>query len=541
MELREYVMPLRRWWWLILVATLVAAVSSYFATRPQPYVYRSRTTLLLGTAAEDPNPTGNDVWLAQQLMSTYTELAQRDTVRNATMESLGLSKLPEYTLQMIPNTQLIEISVVDTDPHRAQAVANQLAEQLIRLTPNTPDGALQQRQSFVNQQLDELEVKIKETQEEIVKKQSELAELFSARRIDDAQNELNALQTKLTSLQANYASLLTNTQRGAINTMRVVEVAPLPTIPIGPNKLLTILLAAFIGFVLAVAAAYLMEYLDDTLKSPEDAQRHLELATLGMVPEIERQSIENGLITLTEGRGMAAESFRVLSTNLRFIALDSPIRSLVVTSAAPIEGKSLTASNLAIAMAQAGRRVILVDADLRKPNLHRLFKVPNNVGVTSMLLEDHSDPKLFLQPTEIPSLSLITSGRLPPNPTDLLGSNRMRDLLNKLLDQCDLLVLDAPPILGMADAPVVAAQVDGSLLVLDFGRTRSGTAQQAVNALKQVGARVVGVVLNRIPPRQNGHYYYYYYSDDGNGSQTKRKSTSPNARAIGQHERRGKA
>jgi len=508
LELKEYVIPLRKWWWLIVAATLVAMLSSYFATRQQPSTYRSSTTLLVGTAAANPNPTGNEFYLAQQLASTYIEIAQRETVRNATMTALSLDWLPEYTMRMIPNTQLIEISVVDINPERAQAVARELAVQLVQLAPTSSGQETEERQAFVNQQLDELEAKIAETQDEIVRLQNELADLFSARQIADTENQITALESKLNTLQANYASLLAGTGSGAVNTLSIVEPATLPTTPIGPNKLYTILLAAAIGFILAAGAAYLMEYLDDTLKTPEDVQRDLGLATLGLVPAMDQQSDESALITLTDSKAMTAEAYRVLSTNLRFTALDTSIRSMLVTSAAPMEGKSLTAANLATAIARTGQRVILVDADLRRPGLHRLFDLRNDVGVTSALLEDHPDLGRLLQPTAVPDLRLLTSGRLPPNPTDLLGSTRMRNLLDRLVEQADVVVLDAPPAIGMADAAILAAQVDGSLLILEYGRTRRGAAQQAMSALQQVGARILGVVLNRIPPRHNSHYYY---------------------------------
>ena len=222
MELKEYILPLRRWWWLIIASTLVAVVASFLATRQQAPIYQTHTTLMIGSAFDNPNPSGNEFWLTQQLANTYTDIAQRQTVRAATMDSLGLSWLPEYTVRVVPNTQLIELKVVDTSPERAQAVADELANQLILQTPSGSDPEQEQRQVFINQQLAELERDIQATKDEITRKQDELAGMFSARQIADAQTQIQGLQNKLSTLQANYAALLTNTVKGAINKLQVL-------------------------------------------------------------------------------------------------------------------------------------------------------------------------------------------------------------------------------------------------------------------------------------------------------------------------------
>ncbi len=509
MELKEYIAPLRKWWWLIVASVLVATVSSFLAMRQQPPIYQSRATIMVGRAIENPNPTGNDFWLTQQLAGTYADIAQRAPVREATMAALGLKWLPAYTVRAVPNTQLVEITVVDTSPPRVQAVAAELANQLIRQTPASSAGETQQRQAFVKSQLDELEVKIKETQAEITKKQDELGNMFSARQIADAQTQIAGLQTKLTTLQANYAALLSNTQQGSINTISVIEPPALPTTPIGPNKLATILLAAAIGLVLAGGAAYLLEYLDDTLKNPDDVQKELGLTTLGAVPLIENSDGE--LAAMSGGQSAAAESYRVLRTNLQFAAVDRPLRTLLITSPAPIEGKSMTAANLAAALAQAGRRVVLVDTDLHRPRLHRIFKLRNNAGITSALLEEHPALDALLQETQVQNLRVLTSGPLPPNPAELLGSTRMKELLAELTALADIVVLDSPPATALSDAAILSTQCDGVLLVLDSGKTRREVAKRALEALKRVNARVVGALLNRMPTRGAGYYYYYYY------------------------------
>ncbi len=514
MELREYIRPFRKWWWLIIGATLIATVSSFFATRQQPPIYSTRATVMIGSAIENPNPNGNEFWLTQQLANTYADIVKRDNVRQSTMQALGLAWLPDYTARVVANTQLIEISVTDTDPQRAQAVANELTNQMIQLSPTGPGQEDMQRQEFINAQLDDLEAKIADTQAEIARRQTELANMFSARQIADTQTQISGLQNKLSTLQANYAALLSNTQQGALNSITVIEPAALPMWPVGPNRSATIMLAAAIGFLLAAGAAYLLDYLDDTLKNPDDVQKTVELTTLGAVPRMEGVGPGNELAVATEGQSAGKEAFRVLRTNLQFAAVDRPLHALMVTSPAPNEGKSMTVANLAGAMAQAGRRTVLIDCDLHKPRLHRLFGLRNNVGVTTALLEEHPVLDGLLQDTPIPGLQVLTSGPLPPNPAELLGSTRMREFLAELLTQFDMVLLDSPPTAALSDAAILSTQCDGVLLVLDAGKSRREVARRAMEALRRVNARVVGAVLNRMPMQGDSYYYYYYYTYD---------------------------
>jgi non-specific protein-tyrosine kinase len=508
-ELRQYLIPLRRWWWLILAAALVGGLSSFVATRTQPAIYSTRSTIMVGNTIDNPNPNSSDLYLNQQLATTYADLARRDNIREATMAALGLKQLPEYSARVVPNTQLVEISVTDTVPQRAQAVANELVMQLAKLSPSGPGGRNDARQSFIEGQLTALESKIKATEDEITIKQDALANMFSARQLADAQVAISALQTKLTTLQANYAALLSSTSKGAINTINVIEPAALPHKPVGPNKALTVLLGTAIGVILAAAAAYLMEYLDDTLKNPDDVQESLGLTTLGAVPQIANGGAE--LVGLAYSRSAAAEAYRVLRTNLQFAAVDSPLHTLLITSASSCEGKSLTAANLAVALAQAGRSVILADTDLHRPRVHQYLGLPNRRGVTTALLEEQLSLDEVLQPGPVPGLRVLTSGPLPPNAAELLGSARMHDLMTLLKDEADVVVFDSPPAGVLSDAAVISTQTDGVLLVVDAGLTRRHIARRTVEALRHVNAHLLGVLLNRMPARGGDYYYDYDY------------------------------
>ena len=322
---------------------------------------------MIGRTMSDPNPNYSDVYMMEQLANTYADLAQRAPVRKATMASLGLNWLPRYTVQLVPNTQLLQITVTGADPGLAQAAADALAQALVAQSPTQGNSETQLRQGFVKAQLDELEAGIKDTQDEIAKMQTELAGMLSAREIADAQTQIAALRSKRADLQANYAALLSNTAQGAANTLTVVEPAELPTTPTGTSKTRTLLLVGAIGLILSAGTAYLLSYLDDTLKTPVDVKRTLGLTTLGAVPEVANSKDGQELVMLSGSHSAASEAYRVLRTNLQFAAVDHPLRTLLVTSPAPSEGKSLSTANLAVALAQAGQRVVVVDADLHRP------------------------------------------------------------------------------------------------------------------------------------------------------------------------------
>lgn len=507
-ELRDYILPLQRWWWLVLASTLLAALSSLALSMTQPDRYQSRATVMVGAGIQDPNPDSMQFFMSQQLATTYADLAQRPTVQEATMNALGLTWLPAYAVSTVPNTQLMEVVVTDTDPARAKAVVDELVNQLILRSPAGREE--QARQDFVSQELTEMEQAIRATKDEVSQRQNELGNLFSARQIADAQSQIFALQDKLNSLQANYATLLATTQRGAVNTINVVEPGNLPGGPLSSNIMWNVLLAAAVGFMLGAGGAYLIEYLDDSIKNSNSVERDLGSTTLGAIPEFSADDKANELVMLGRSQSPGAEAYRILRTNLQFAAVAHELNRLLVTSASPGEGKSTTAGNLAVAIAQAGRRVVLIDADLHRPRQHRVFKLVNNVGVTSALLSDPTNVEMFLQRTPIASLRVLTTGPLPPNPAELLGSQRMRDLLNTLQQHADVIVIDSPPTTAVADTAVLSTLVDGVLLVVETGKTGREPARRALAALNQVQAHVVGVVLNRMPTRGSGYYYYHY-------------------------------
>lgn len=532
MELKTYISPLLKWWWLLLVAAAIAGGTSYLAVSRQPPIYQARATLMIGSAINNPNPIGNEFWLSQQLAQTYTDIAQRAVVKDAVKEALGLTWLPSYSARTLPNTQLIEITVNDSSPERAMVVANELANQLILQTPvsGRQEGD-SERQAFTSQQLDELELRIRETDAEILTKQQELAQLVSARQIAEMQNQVAALEAKRTILQSNYATLLASSSQGAVNRLSVIEPATTPQAPIGPDVMGTVMTAAVIGLSLAVAAAYLLEYLDDTVKNPNDVVSVSQLPTLSGIAEYRPDSDGlRGLVTISKPRSPIAEAYRSLRTAVLFSNVDQNVRTLLISSPGPAEGKSFTAANLAVVMAQAGHKVLLVDADFRRPTQHRIFNINRNYGLTDLLIEVPvtRDPAhlvdLFicinraLSRTPQANLYVLPCGSIPPNPAELIGSAKMKALLGLLTTQYDIVIIDSPPALAVTDAVILGTRVDSVLLVSRAGSTRRNQLKSAVERFREVNANMAGVVLNRVTAGSGDYYAYYYrrtyYNDD---------------------------
>ena len=516
MEFKRYYLPLRRWWWLLLGAMLIAALSSFVATLRQPPIFQSLTTLMIGQVITNPNPTTAELTLSQQLAENYAEIANREPVRIATMQALGLTKLPDYRATALPDGQFIEIVVTDTIPDRAQAVATELANQLIMRSPTGNQSDEQERQVFIQDQLDNLQIQITETEDEITSLREALGEMDSARQIADTQLQINALEAKLSDLQTIYSDLLANTQGGALNTISVIEPAYKPVRPIGPNKILIVLLSAAIGLSLAVAAAYILDYLDDTVKNAEDVEQLTNAPIIGYLSDMDFENV-GALYVAENPRHPGVEEIRSLRANLEFAGVDQPLKTLFVSSADKEDGKTSVAANLAVVMSQAEKNVIIVDADLRRPNVHNFFGLPNNIGLSD-IFRGRLNIEDVIKEWPGGSVSVITAGTPPPNPAELLGSKKMGQVIEELKKNADIIIFDGPPFI-VADAPVIGAKVDGVLVVVRVGHTHEPAINAMMEQIDRSHAKIVGVVLNRIPPKGVGYYtgnrYYasYYQSE----------------------------
>jgi capsular exopolysaccharide synthesis family protein len=446
-ELRYYLDLLRRWWWLLIGVTLVFAAIVYYLTDLQPRVYRATTTIFVNQSAAPGAITYSDALLNQQLVKTYSQMAEQPVVLEQVLQRLPIALMVSdlsnmVSAQPIRDTQLIQISVTGNHPVMMTDIANATAE------------------VFVEQQ-----------------------------------------RAELPPEQA--------------SALRIAQPALLPTTPIGPNPLRNAILAGFLGLMLAAGLVMAYEYLDDKIKTPSDMEAVAGLTTLGVVTNQHgRKAQKIDLVTATAPRSTVAEAYRMVRTNLEFASIDRRLKTILITSANPKEGKSTTAANLATVLAQGGKQVILVDADLRKPSLHHIFGKVNRIGLTNALVLGIEDVERHLLETGTENLRLLTSGPMPPNPAEVLSSSRFTALIESLSTQADVVIIDSPPVLAVTDPMIIAARVDGTVLVVDSKKTRSSALHDAMEALSKSGTHMLGGVLNKAGGRSGG-YYYYYQSDYG--------------------------
>jgi non-specific protein-tyrosine kinase len=278
-----------------------------------------------------------------------------------------------------------------------------------------------------------------------------------------------------------------------------------------------------IGLAVAGALIVLLEYLDDHFHSADEIAEFTGLPLLGAVRKFEGEQDEMGTVAARMPRTAIAEAYRVARANIQFADKGGDLKVILVTSARDGEGKTTTANNLATTFALAGQRVLLVDADLRRPGLTRIMNLKDSDGVSSILVDPEAD---VISSTDIVGLSVVPSGAIPPNPAELLGSSGMRRWIERSLENFDLIILDTPPVLSVADTRILATVADGVLLVIDPGQTTRRMVRQARLAIENVGGRVLGIMLNRDVMRGEGYYYnyYYYYGQDRQGKRQRQAS-----------------
>jgi len=510
MDINAYIKPLLRWWRLILIVTVLAVISSAVSTMFQTPQYISRTTLIVGKTILNPNPESGQLFIAQQLAGIYADMAKREPIQQATMQALSIDWLPPYQTRVVTNSALIEITVTDTNPQRAQIIANEIANQLILQSPALSGGTeTSTRQEFISQQLTSLQDQINETQKSIDDLQTSLAGLKSASQIASTENSIAAQTEKLNTLRQSYASLLANSQQGALNIISVVEPANFPTSSVGTNKILIIILAGMVGFALGCGSAYLLEFLDRTVKTTSDVERIFNLPVIGYISEI-TDSENKAMYVNDKPYSILAENFRLLRSNIEFFQISNPLKTILVTSPAQGNGKTTVASNLALSIAQTDQEVVVVDADLRRPAIHTALNLEREPGLSDIIRNKAEVLSVVRQPQGI-RLNVITSGLIPPNVTEVAGSKRISSILSRLKDSFELVIVDAPPLI-ISDSYNLASKVDGVILVIVPGETTIDQAKAIKEQLDRAEARVLGVVINKVSERMSHGYGDYQYN-----------------------------
>jgi succinoglycan biosynthesis transport protein ExoP len=498
----------RAWLPLMVAATVLAGATAFVISSLQQKTYEAKAILIVGQSLSAANPDYNQLLVAEGLSTTYAAIAETRPILEKVIRALALDDSPKQLSDRVQidvprGSTLMTISVLHSNPAFAAAIANELGAQLIAASPaiRGRDTALQES---IDRDLAAIEDQIQTTQTRI----QILTDLDT--RTADETAELRDLEDQLITLRSTFATLLPQSSASASNVLTVVEPAVAPTVPVSPLPLLNTLLAAVLGLLAVAGIAFVTEQLDDSIKDADAVREVTNLGNLGTIGQIKgdrgRSEIYR-MVTLLYPRSSVAESYRALRVNVDFASIDAPPHTLLVTSAAPGEGKTTTASNLAVAFAQAGRRVLLVDADLRWPGVQKYFNLPNVHGLTTLLRGEATNVDAVAQPSEQANLRILTTGQLPPNPAEQLGSQRMQVVLGLLRQSADLVIFDSPPLQAVADAAVVSAFADATLLVIDAGHSRRRHVTMATATLTRAGANVLGVVLNRVAAEQSFHYY----------------------------------
>jgi non-specific protein-tyrosine kinase len=500
---------------VIALVGVLAAVVAFVASNAMARSYASGSRLLVGQALQASNPDVNLFQSATDLAETYAFIGESRQLLERVKTSLKLdvpveTLISQVSVRPVNGQPMIDIQATAGSPEDAAAIANAVADQLIAIAPAIGAGG-EPDPAFAQQDL-------KDTAEQITQTRDELQSLLAIPdRTPEQQTRLDVLESRLVSLRATYAALLQNATTVAANRLSVIDPAVPPLEASSPRVVLNTVLAGILG-VLRRRRHFLL-----STRRPDEVGRAYRDVT--GVPTSgrscgcrarDREPFYRMATLLYPGRrprGVPDDR-----TNIEFASIDEPFRTIVVTSAAPGEGKTVTASNLAAPSPRVAR-TILVDADLRRPGVHDMFSQTNGAGLTDLVHSDTIRVEDVLRPTDNPNLSVVTAGIVPPNPAELLGSGRMEVILDRLRDSAEIIVFDTAPVGAVTDAAILAAKSDATLLVVQPFRTTERVVRRGREALAKVNARVIGTVLNNVPQGfTDAVAYYGRYGADTEGA-----------------------
>ncbi len=536
MTLEQYWSAFLKRWKLIILCIVLVGLGAYIGSKLMTPEYQS-TTLIEVNILSSNNQT--DINTSEQFAQTEAQLAISDPVlREVASHYPGLTAgqlAKEATTALRSNTPLFEIDVLDPSPTRAAALANDIAGTLIK-------RQIQDTEQKNAQSQQQIQLELQQTQKQIGTITGQIATL-QAKKGNDAQigileAQLNALQQQYSQWQLLLTQLeLTEAQSG--NFLRIVQPAQPDSTPTRPNIPLNTAAGLLIGLVNGLSLAILLELLDTRIRSEEALAKFADwsvLATVWRADASKKDKHQREALVDPPQHSANVESYRILRTNIGFSAIHKPLRSIMVTSAVPHEGKSTIAANLAIFMAKAGKKTLLVDADLRRPTLDKIFHLPTNkIGfsnaivayanlqfATSMVSTSQSSTlapasfslNSYLHAVGIPNLLVMPAGPLPPNPPELLDSKAMEGIFTALAScGAEVIIFDTPPLLGLSDANILAPRVDGVLMVVDITNANKKNLKRVKAHLAQSESHVLGCVVNkqRQSRKDSAYSYYYYY------------------------------
>lgn len=530
MTLGQYMISLGKRWKLLVICIVVLGVGAYIGSKLMTPIYQSITFVQVAVQTNNNVADYNSLLASDQLVQTEAQLVTSEAVLSEVashypgMSVELLSK--EVSASPQPNTQLFEINVQDPSPIRAADFANDIATTLIKqqtqLALQGSTGALQRAQ----QNLDQTQQQITSTEGEIAGLQAKQGSII----------EMSNLNAQLNSLQQRYIQELSvidqleMTQTEESNFLVIVQHAFPALSPLRPNLFLNTGIGLLAGLLLAMSLVLLAEQFGTPVRTLEAVSQLLGCPVLVTFLRVEsKDEVVNPI-----GDNVNSEAYRILRTNIGFSTIDKPLHTILITSATTAEGKSTVAANLAIFMAKAGKNTLLIDADLRRPTQHQQFGLPltqlglsDAIAAFNMMASKNSfshqqflsplsamnqaSPSIspnfsinpFMCPLSIPNLCVMPSGTLPPNPSELLDSKAMQHLL-ATINSCgaEVVIFDAPPLLGLTDASILASQVDGTLVVVDSTHANKGNLRQVKAVLRQASANVIGAVVNK---QRRGH------------------------------------
>jgi capsular exopolysaccharide synthesis family protein len=542
MELTRALRAARRRLWLVVALPLLAGVVAAAVSAALPRVYEAQVGVLVRPAQPisslDPNTAAVS---ADQVAATYSQLMTQRSLLEKVVTDLRLPMTADELSRAVSvapqsNSTLLQVTVRDTSPARARDIANKLVDDFIGQTKQIQQTQVDQYSARMQGQVQQLLGQIQAEQATIDQLQAQGSPAHPLSASDQAR--LTNLQQQVTVDRSQYFQILGSVSDIEVNVARtmdsviVISPAVAPVAPVSPKPLLNVALALAAGLVVAVGAAVLVDHLDQSIKTDAELTERTGMVPMTHIPlTARRKRAQEGQVPPGADPSVV-EPYKTLRTNVLFSTLDHPRSTIVVTSAAPNEGKSVVSANFAAALAAAGHPTLLLDCDFRRPSQHRLFGRIRNVGLSDLMLGDVAEHEVLQAVDGVPNLWLVTSGRVPPNPTELLGSDRMRDILQRLQERFAHIVIDTPPVNAVADPLIVASHSRTTLFVVEQGRTSWVAARNAVQALERVGAHVLGAVVNKVVTAESHYAYYYRYGPEGDGGGNGHRNDKPDGAVV---------
>jgi polysaccharide biosynthesis transport protein len=503
-QTNPYLDFLRTWFLVILLGVVVAGYATHQALQEREPLYRATSTLQVGRLLDDRSPNQNDLAVIERLIPIYGELARRDNVLDAASESLQTG-IPAADLRgmmhviAIPQTQLIDIQFVTNNPELSAALANEVARQVVLQSPGTETDQTTSP-DFISVQLLDLQQKITSAQEELAEIDARILSLTSAAEVFDAQERRTLLLAQIDSWQQTYATLLSSAEPTHSNIVRIANTAAVPTTPVPDQVVMYYGLAVVAGAGLATLLSLGLSMLGRNLRTTREVRElGLHLPVVG-VPRY--QIPQDGIpVAQRDPDAPATSAYRVLRNTFMVRHADHERIAVAVTSTRPGEGKTTTVANLGITLANSGLKVLLVDANLRNPELDIVLGIETTIGFSDLLLGEATIDQVW-QPSDHHNLAIIGAGSVPLHYTDLLSSVILSHLVSDLTQHADIVIFDTPALMQEQESQLLAQHVHGVLVIAEAGRVNAQDLQTTLDNLERASATVLAIVLNKMRVRR---------------------------------------